>query len=82
VLPIAVRPVGGQARRDLAERRPEISQFRVLRQIALGRTGPEVADELGISPETVKRQLAITRSKLGASTTAQAVGIAVALDLI
>ncbi|MGH3079374.1 MAG: response regulator transcription factor [Gaiellaceae bacterium] len=57
-------------------------QHRVLRQIALGLTGPEVADELGISPETVKRQLAITRSKLGASTTAQAVAIAVSLDLI
>lgn len=57
-------------------------QHRVLRQIALGLTGPEAADELGISPETVKRQLAIARSKLGASTTAQAVGIAVSLDLI
>ena len=57
-------------------------QHRVLRQIALGKTGPEVADELGISPETVKRQLAITRAKLGASTTAQAVAIAVSLDLI
>jgi DNA-binding CsgD family transcriptional regulator len=57
-------------------------QHRVLRHIALGMTGPEVADELGISPETVKRQLAITRAKLGASTTAQAVAIAVSLDLI
>ena len=57
-------------------------QHRVLRHIALGMTGPQVADELGISPETVKRQLAITRAKLGASTTAQAVAIAVSLDLI
>jgi DNA-binding CsgD family transcriptional regulator len=57
-------------------------QHRVLRRIALGLTGPEAAEELGISPETVKRQLAITRSKLGASTTAQAVAIAVSLDLI
>jgi DNA-binding CsgD family transcriptional regulator len=57
-------------------------QHRVLRKIALGLTGPEAAEELGISPETVKRQLAITRSKLGASTTAQAVAIAVSLDLI
>lgn len=57
-------------------------QARVLRLIALGRTGPEAAAELGISPETVKRQLAISRAKLGARTTAQAVGIAVANDLI
>ena len=57
-------------------------QHRVLRQIALGLTGPEAADEPRHLPETVKRQLAIARSKLGASTTAQAVGIAVSLDLI
>jgi DNA-binding CsgD family transcriptional regulator len=57
-------------------------QFRILREIALGRTGPETADALGISNETVKKQLAITRSKLKANTTAQAVGIAVSLDLI
>jgi DNA-binding CsgD family transcriptional regulator len=57
-------------------------QHRVLRKIAFGLTGPEAAEELGISPETVKRQLAITRSKLGANTTAQAVAIAVSLDLI
>jgi len=57
-------------------------QHRVLRQIALGRTGTEAAEALGVSPETVKRQLAITRSKLSARTTAQAVAIAVSLDLI
>lgn len=73
--------------RDLRELRYEgqpltAGQHRVLRQIALGLTGPEAAEALGISPETVKRQLAITRAKLGASTTAQAVAIAVSLDLI
>jgi len=57
-------------------------QHRVLRQLALGKTGTEAARALGISRETVKRQLAITRSKLGAKTTAQAVAIAVSLDLI
>ena len=57
-------------------------QYRILRKIAYGRTGPEAAEELGISSETVKKQLTITRSKLGANTTAQAVGIAVSLDLI
>ena len=57
-------------------------QFRVLREIALGLTGPQAAESLGISNETVKNQLAITRSKLNANTTAHAVAIAVSLDLI
>jgi DNA-binding CsgD family transcriptional regulator len=57
-------------------------QHRVLRHIALGLTGTEAARVLGVSPETVKRQLAITRSKLKAKTTAQAVAIAISLDLI
>lgn len=57
-------------------------QHRVLRQIALGKTGTETATALGISPETVKRQLAITRSKLQARTTAHAVAIAISFDLI
>jgi DNA-binding CsgD family transcriptional regulator len=57
-------------------------QHRVLRKIALGSTGPQAAEELGISNETVKKQLAITRSKLNANTTAHAVAIAISLDLI
>lgn len=57
-------------------------QTRVLKRIALGDTGPQAAALLGISPETVKRQLSITRSKLGAKTTAEAVAIAVSLDMI
>ena len=57
-------------------------QFRVLREIALGLTGPQAAEALGISNETVKKQLAVTRSKLRANTTAHAVAIAVSFDLI
>ena len=57
-------------------------QQRVLRRIALGLTGPEAAEELGISPDTVKRQFAFAGAKLGASTTAQAVAIAVSLEVI
>jgi DNA-binding CsgD family transcriptional regulator len=57
-------------------------QHRILKHIATGLTGTEAADVLGISNETVKRQLAITRSKLGANTTAHAIAIAVSLDLI
>ena len=57
-------------------------QHRILRQIALGLTGTQAARALGISNETVKKQLAIARSKLRAKTTAHAVAIAVSLDLI
>lgn len=57
-------------------------QHKVLRKIALGRTGTQAARELGVSTETVKTQLAIARSKLGADTTAHAVAIAVSYDLI
>jgi DNA-binding CsgD family transcriptional regulator len=57
-------------------------QHEILRHIAMGLTGPQTANELCISNETVKTQLAITRSKLGASTTSHAVAIAVSLDLI
>jgi DNA-binding CsgD family transcriptional regulator len=57
-------------------------QHRILRHIAFGLTGTQTADALGISNETVKDQLAITRAKLGANTTTHAVAIAVSLDLI
>jgi DNA-binding CsgD family transcriptional regulator len=57
-------------------------QHRILRKIAFGLTGTEAARALDISNETVKKQLAITRSKLRANTTAHAVAIAVSLDLI
>lgn len=57
-------------------------QRRVVRRIALGDTGPEAAKWLGISPETVKRQLAIARSKYRARTTAQLIAILVSLDEI
>lgn len=54
----------------------------VLRLIAHGFTGPETAKKLHVSPTTVKTQLRIARARLGARTTAHAVGIAVSLDMI
>jgi DNA-binding CsgD family transcriptional regulator len=54
----------------------------VLRLIARGYTGPEAATKLHVSPTTVKTQLRIARARLGARTTAHAIGIAVSLDLI
>jgi two-component system nitrate/nitrite response regulator NarL len=54
----------------------------VLRLIAHGYTGPEIAKKLHVSPTTVKTQLRIARARLGARTTAHAVGVAVSLDAI
>ena len=54
----------------------------VLRLIARGYTGPETAKTLHVSPATVKTQLRVARARLGAKTTAHAVGIAVSLDMI
>ena len=54
----------------------------VLRLIARGYTGPETAKKLHISPATVKTQLRVARARLGARTTAHAIGIAVSLDMI
>lgn len=57
-------------------------QLELLRLLALGRTGPEAAREMGIGYETMRRHRAVACARLGARTTVQAVAIAVSLDLI
>ena len=54
----------------------------VLRRIALGDTQVEAARRLGKSLETVRKQTKLARARLSARTNAQAVAIAVSLDLI
>ncbi len=54
----------------------------VLRRLALGDTQVEAAVKLGVSLETVRKQSKSARARLGARTNAQAVAIAVSLDLI
>jgi len=54
----------------------------VLRRLALGDTQPEAARRLGKSLETVRTQTKLARARLQARTNAQAVAIAVSLDLI
>ena len=54
----------------------------VLRRIALGDTQVEAARRLGKSLETVRKQTKLARARLQARTNAQAVAIAVSLDLI
>jgi PAS domain S-box-containing protein len=50
----------------------------VLEQLALGRTGTETAQELGISPETVRVHVRNAMRRLGARTRVQAIGLALA----
>lgn len=57
-------------------------QYRVLRLIAEGYSYAETAEQLGVSFETVKRQLTIVRRKLKARNTCHAVALAVSWDLI
>ena len=54
----------------------------VLRRIALGDSQVEAARRLGKSLETVRKQTKLARARLSARTNAQAVAIAVSLDLI
>lgn len=54
----------------------------VLQWIAAGKTQQDVGDILSISSRTVEVHLRSSRSKLGALTTAQAVGRAIGLGLI
>ena len=57
-------------------------QFQMLRALAAGETTPETAWRLGLSEHTVKTHKAALYGRLGARTSAHAVSIAVALDLI
>ena len=58
------------------------SEAQVLRRIAMGDSQVEVARRLGKSLETVRKQTKMARARLQARTNAQAVAIAVSLDLI
>jgi PAS domain S-box-containing protein len=70
---------GGRARTS-----PELSprQREVIELVAEGLTSTEIAERLGVSPETVRTHLRNARLKLGASTKAQAVAIAMLRDEI
>ena len=51
-------------------------QREVIELVAEGLTSTQIADRLGVSPETVRTHLRNARLKLGASTKAQAVAVA------
>ena len=54
----------------------------ILQKVAYGATTKVVADELGISPHTVKTHLERIFEKLGANDRAQAVAIAIRKGLV
>ena len=61
---------------------PTAREKEILRLLALGRTGEEIASQLSISPETVRNHIRNVREKLGAKTRAQAIAIALSQGLI
>ena len=57
-------------------------EVQVLEQLALGFRGTEIAEKLGISPDTVRVHVRNAMRKLGARTRAQAIGIAIGKGII
>lgn len=69
---------------DYPQKNPSLSrrETEIMQWIAAGKQQQDIGDILGISPRTVEVHLRSAREKLGALTTAQAVGRAIGLDLI
>ncbi|HYH27660.1 MAG TPA: response regulator transcription factor [Actinomycetota bacterium] len=71
---------------QLVERKSEAPlsrrEIEILQKVAYGATTKEVADQLGISPHTVKTHLERIFEKLGANDRAQAVAIAIRKGLV
>ena len=56
-------------------------QTEILQSVVLGFSNKEIAAQFGISPESVKKHMSAILGKLGASTRAEAVGIALRRQL-
>ena len=75
----AETPVGAAGGIETRTGRPLSPRERiVLQHIARGLVTPEIADDLGVSPETVRSQVHNAMMKLNARTRAHAVAIAAA----
>lgn len=57
-------------------------EMSILQEIALGRTTPQIAEDLGLSPETVKWYRKQMLAKLSAATSAEMVRKAVEFQLL
>ena len=62
--------------------RLSIRETEVLQRVAAGRSNPEIADELFISPRTVTTHLTNIYAKLGVESRAEAVALALRTGLI
>lgn len=77
-------------RRTTARRTPDTlahngltrREYEVLQRVALGRTNPEIAEDLGITRNTVKTYLQTVMSKLGARNRVEAIAKADAAHLL
>ena len=85
---IAVRQIAGSGglKAQLWARRAQMGlsprELQVLQHVAEGRSAPEIADELFVSPGTVKTHLKNIYGKLGARDRASAVALALRRGLI
>lgn len=58
------------------------TEIAVLRLLARGMSIGAVAEARSVAPDTIRKTAKVARARLGARTTAQAIAIAVSLDLI
>lgn len=75
--PVEIETPASDVRQELTRREIEI-----ISQIAMGRTATQIADDLFLSPHTVRTHVARALRKAGASSQAQLVAIAMVKGLI
>ena len=82
VVALSIERWGGRFRRDppLADHEESLSsrESEIVRLVALGRSGPEIADELGIAHDTVRTHVRNSMGKVGARSRAHLVAKALA----
>jgi PAS domain S-box-containing protein len=71
-----LRPSGDGGRTEAVVRKLSQRESEVVALLALGHSGPEIADELSVSHNTVRTHVRNAMEKLGARTRAQLVAIA------
>jgi DNA-binding NarL/FixJ family response regulator len=73
---------GGQLQEALHRAGLTRREYEVLRLVAAGQTNPEIAEELGLTRNTVKTYLQSTMSKLGARNRVEAIAKASEAQLL
>ncbi|MFD1660076.1 response regulator [Streptomyces caeni] len=75
-------PEGAELRRRLEDAGLTRREYDVLRQVAMGRTNPEIAEELNLTRNTVKTYLQVAMQKLGARNRVEAIAKAGEVGLL